>query len=162
MYGVTLDPGTGQRRVEVRSSSRERYDLRVSNGSVLWLHEHEENRVVDIALTGPSESTETVDRIERLLVRANLTARKQPSRRPAVELLSVVPQERAGPTREVSAYSVNYTRNETVGGRETYVISITARAGAADRYRQTLWIDTAVLYPSSAKPCGATTASGPN
>ena len=147
VYGVTLNPGTGQRRVELRSSSTERYDLRVSNGSVLWLHEREENRVVEIPLTGPSQPTVTADRIERLLVRANLTEREEPGQRPAIDPLPVVPQEQAEPTRGASAYSVNYTGNETIGGRETYVISITPRGESGDAYRQTLWVDTSVLYP---------------
>jgi len=144
---VTLAPETRQRRVELRSSSRERYDLRVSNGSVLWLHDRTGDRVLEIPLTGPSQPTVTADRIRRLLVRANLTEREETGKRPAVEPLPVVPQERAGPTRRASTYSVNYTGKETVGGRETYVISIAPHAVAADTYQQTLWIDTAVLYP---------------
>jgi hypothetical protein len=80
-------------------------------------------------------------------VRANLTERTETGERPAVEPLPVVPQERAESTRGAATYSVTYAGNETVGDRETYVIRITPRAESGGSYSQTIWIDTALLYP---------------
>lgn len=147
IYTVTLAPGTAKRRVELQRSSADRYDLRVSNESVLWLHERDEDRVLAIPLSGPSRPTVTADRIEHLLVRANLTEGEGTGNRPAVEPLPVVPQERVESTRGAATYAVNYTGNETVGDRETYVIRVTPRAESGGTYRQTIWIDTEVLYP---------------
>ncbi|WP_262178077.1 LolA family protein [Haloarcula laminariae] len=148
VHSVVLDPTTGKQRLRLTDSSVDRYDLRISNGSVLWLHERDRNEVTKIPLTGPSRTAGSADRVRRLLVRANLTPAERTGQAPGVEPLPVVPQEQGQPPRQSAAgYAVSYVGNETVDGRETYVVDITPRADAAATYRQTVWIDTERLYP---------------
>ncbi|MDS0260300.1 outer membrane lipoprotein carrier protein LolA [Haloarcula sp. S1CR25-12] len=148
-YDATTVPTTGERRLRL-SSGTSRYDLRVSNGSVLWLHDEDRAVVTRIRLSGPSPTTGTADRVQRLLVRANLTATSAASdTRPAVEPLPVVPEDTSpgGPGLDTE-YTVRYGGNETVDGRETYVVHVTPGPNQSEAgYRQTLWIDTEWFYP---------------
>ncbi|WP_324662542.1 LolA family protein [Haloarcula sediminis] len=148
VHSVTLAPGTGKQRLRLVESSADRYDLRISNGSVLWLHERDRNQVTRIPLTGASRTAASADRVHRLLVRANLTPNRSAGAPPAVEPLPVVPQERGQPPRRATAgYAVSYVGTESIDGREAYAIEITPRADSAATYRQTVWVDTEWLYP---------------
>ena len=147
VHSVTLMPSTGKQRLRLTDSAADRYDLRISNGSVLWLHERDRNRVTRIPLTGPSRTAGSADRVRRLLVRADLMdqAAGDP---PAVEPLPVVPQEQSRSPRRVTAgYAVSYVGNGSIDGRATYTIEITPRADSAATYRQTVWVDAERLYP---------------
>lgn len=148
VHSATLVPGTGKQRLRLTDSSADRYSLRISNGSALWLHERDRNRVIRIPLTGPSRTAGSADRVRRLLVRAGLMPSQAAGEPPAVEPLPVVPQERGQPPRRATAgYAVSYVGNESIGGRETYEIEVTPRADSAATYRQTVWVDAERLYP---------------
>lgn len=146
-YAVTLVPGSGERRLRLVDGDADRYDLRVSNGSVLWLHDRDRAIVRRIALSGPPEPTATPDRIRRLLLRTNLTSGGETSGEPpGVAPLPVVPQVGTPPADgPTSGYAVRYVGTATIDERATYVVRITPRSGGP--YRQTLWLDTEWLYP---------------
>lgn len=145
-YDATLVPGSEKRRLRLVDGSTDRYDLHVSNGSVLWLHERDRATVTRIPLSGPTGTADTADRIQRLLARTDLAAGETGEDPPAVAPLPVVPRERTPPRDGPDAgYTVRYTGTEAVGDRATYVVRITPRSDGD--YRQTLWLDTEWLYP---------------
>ena len=150
VYEATLAPGTGARRLRLVESGADRYDLRVSNGSSLWLHDRSRDTVTRIPLSRPTRAADTADRVQRLLLRSNLTTVGGASETPpAVEPLPVVPRERApSATGPADGYAVSYVGTESVDGRETYVLRLTPRSNrSAAAYRQTLWLDAEWFYP---------------
>lgn len=149
VYDMTLAPATGERRLRLAGGGSKRYDLRISNGSVLWLHDTERMMVTRIPLADPPADGELGGRVQRLLVRAGLTVEDSGPKAPSVEPLPVVPDSPGGETAPAPAanYEVAYAGTETIDSRETYVLNITARSNSSATYRQTLWIDTEWLYP---------------
>ncbi len=148
-YDVTTVPGSDKRRLRLKSNSSRRYDLRVSNGSTLWLHDRSEQAVTRIGLQNTPTDDSTQERIERVLVRTRLVSDDSRPSMP-VEPLPVVPGDRGGmsPPHTVpnTTYDIRYTGTETLNGREAYVINITSPDEDIS-YQQTLWIDTEWLYP---------------
>lgn len=148
VYDATLVPSTGERRLRLLGGETERYDLRVSNGSVLWLHEADRANVTRIPLDG-RQGDKAGGTVQRLLVRAGLVADRGAESAPAVEPLPVVPASPGGghAVGPNTNYEVTYAGIETVGDRETYVLTVTPRGNGSTAYRQTLWIDTEWFYP---------------
>jgi len=149
VYDATLVPATGERRLALVGNGSARYDLRVSNGSVLWLHDTDGATVTRIPTDGTPEG-DAGAAIQRLLVRANLTASDHGNERaPTVEPLPVVPASPAGTDDLAPAtnYDVSYAGTETIDGRSAYVLTVTPRSNESATYSQTLWIDTEWFYP---------------
>lgn len=148
VYDATLVPATDRQRLRLVGDAPGRYDLRVANGSALWLHDTDAATVTEIPLTGPPDDADTGGRIERLLVRAGLVGDERASgTTPTVEPLPVVPSSPGGSVAPAANYAVEYTGTETVDGRDAYVVTVTARANSSTAYRQTLWIDAEWFYP---------------
>jgi len=148
VYDATLVPDSSDRRLALVDSSTDRYDLRISNESFLFLHERDSATVTRIPLSGPSATADTDERIGRLLVRSGLTAGDAGSSAPAVEPLPVVPRKHTPSVRGPDAgYDVSYVGTERIDERETYVVRISRRTNGTDTYRQTLWLDTERFYP---------------
>ncbi|WP_424001838.1 LolA family protein [Haloarcula salina] len=146
VYDATLRPGTGKQRLEVRSSTAERYDLRVSNGSTLWLYDRDRGNATRISLSGASYDQGA--RLERLLARLNMT--DTDTRPRTVEPLPVVPHGGRQPADAAVAsgtrMGVSYRGTETVDGREAYVVHVSPENGSA-AYEQTLWLDSERFFP---------------
>lgn len=145
VYDATLRPGTGKQRLEVVSSTAARYDLRVSNGSTLWLYDASHGNATRLSLSGASHDRGA--RLERLLARLNMTAADTRPR--TVDPLPVVPHGGHRPAAVANAsgtLGVSYSGTETVDGREAYVVHIAPENGTA-AYEQTLWIDAERFFP---------------
>lgn len=155
---VSHRPRTGATRALVRSSPGA-VDVRVSNGSVLWLYDRESATVTRIALDGRSDRGSSVsDRIERLVAQVNRSdGAREAGTSSRVSPLPVVPAA-DGRTGDVDGpvgsdqgtYAVSFDGTETVGERRTYVVEL-RRTGAGGEpvanYTQTLWLDTEWYYP---------------
>ncbi len=152
---VTVDPDAGAVRAAVREGPGST-DLRVSNGSTLWLYDRENATAERIDLSEPAAGN-ALDRIPRLFERLNRAA-DAPTEGTSVSVspLPVVPaagdrgRPATGPVgRDDGAYRLTYEGTETVDGREARVLSIGA-AGAGEpaaNYTQTLWLDADRYYP---------------
>jgi len=156
---VSIAPGTGKYRVELLSATAREIDLRVSNGSVLWLYDRDDNAGKTISL-GSSDGRANVDRLQRLYRRLarSRTATLSPSEpsTPGVEPLPVVPH--SGGVASASStgstggpLTVSYEGNATVDGRPTYVVELTSEDASESamvrNYTQRLWIDAEHYYP---------------
>ncbi len=147
---VTLVPGTGRKRIRFHNASDQRYDLKVSNGSTLWLHDTGRNNVTAIELTGPPTDSQTAVHLQQLVAAAGLTDDAGQPRSIGVSPLPVLPRH-AGTTPHVDAnrsYTVEFVKTDTVGGRDVYVLDITPATNQGEgHYRQRLWVDTERFYP---------------
>ncbi|SEO45473.1 Outer membrane lipoprotein-sorting protein [Halogranum amylolyticum] len=146
---VTLVPGTDQRRVRFRNASDRQYELQVSNGSTLWLHDTDRNAVTAIELTGPpTEGTAT--RLQQLVAAAGLTDDAGRPQSVGVSPLPALPRH-AGVTPQSdanSSYAVEFVETDTVGGRDAYVLDVSSAANRSEaHYRQRLWVDAERFYP---------------
>ncbi|WP_225333189.1 LolA family protein [Halomicrobium urmianum] len=145
-YAVRLRPGTGERRLVLRSGPH-RYDRRVSNGSVRWLYDADEGTAIVIPDGGVPEQTVRGERTERLFARLNASAGDE-SARPPVEPLPVVPESGgAGSVPARTDLGVSYAGTEAVDGRPAHVLRITPREGVDVDYEQTLWLDAERFFP---------------
>lgn len=152
-YSVHLRPATGEKRLSL-VAGESRYDLRLSNGTVLWLYDRDTAIADRIRLSGGGEQRRG-DRIERLFTRLDAAADDDvtPDAPPTVEPLPVVPQTRAGQPAATHAADggplvVTYDGVETVADRSVYVLRLTPANGTdTAAYEQTLWIDTEHFYP---------------
>ncbi|WP_135305107.1 LolA family protein [Haloarcula amylovorans] len=147
---VTLAPGTDRRRIRFQNASDRRYELQVSNGSALWLHDTGENTVTVVNLSGPPTGSQTATRLQRLVAAAGLTDGSGRPQSISVSPLPVLPRHTGvAPQADVSrSYTVEFVETETVSGRETYMIDITPATNRSEvQYRQRLWVDTEWFYP---------------
>mgnify|MGYP000123806449 CR=1 FL=1 len=147
---VTLVPGTDRERVRFRRAGSNRYERRVSNGSVLWLYDRDRQAVTVVNLTGPPTRSVLPGRLQRLVAEAGLTDPSGRPQQPGVAPLPVVPRrDGAQPTPGATgAYTVEYVETTSVDDREAYVLSVTPTANHTDEgYRQRLWLDTERFYP---------------
>ncbi|GCF13795.1 hypothetical protein Harman_17300 [Haloarcula mannanilytica] len=146
-YEATVQPGTQKKRLAVLNSTARRYDLRVSNGSALWLYNQNRASATRISLSG-TESDRGA-RLGRLFARLNMSTAADPAPQP-VEPLPVVPQSEQRPADVSAAASgsmtVSYEGTETVDGREAYVVHV-APANDTAAYEQTIWVDTQRFFP---------------
>lgn len=147
---VTLVPGTDKKRVRFHNAVTRQYDLQVSNGSTLWLHDTEANAIDAIRLSGSPADSQTATRLQRLLVAAELADQAGRPQSVGVSPLPVLPRHtgitpRADATR---SYAVKFVEIDSIDGRETYVLDVTSTADSNEnQYRQRLWVDTERLYP---------------
>ncbi|SFG92819.1 Outer membrane lipoprotein-sorting protein [Halopelagius inordinatus] len=147
---VTLVPGTDRKRVRFQNASDRRYELKVSNGSTLWLHRTDRNAVTAIELTGPPTDPQTAVRLQQIVAAAGLTDDTGRPKAIGVSPLPVVPRQ-TGVAPEVDtnrSYTVEFVETDTVGGRESYVLDVVpANTRGEAHYRQRLWVDTERFYP---------------
>lgn len=147
-YVATLRPGTGKKRLEVVDSTAERYDLRVSNGSTLWLYDRSSAEATRLSLSGTEPSQGP--RLQRLFSRLNMSTANDTTASRSVEPLPVVPQGEQRPaelaSESAAQMGVSYRGTETVQGHETYVLHVAPENGTA-AYEQTLWVDTEQFFP---------------
>jgi outer membrane lipoprotein-sorting protein len=157
---VSLDLASGSSRARQLSGPGD-VDLRVSNGSTLWLYDRDANTVVLLETDGPAGGASSLDAIPRLLTRVQEPAATATGTRatptPGVSPLPVVPsapgssQRVAGPAgASRGTYTVSLVGNETVDGRSAYVLKITQvtrAAGPVANYTQRLWLDSEWYYP---------------
>ncbi|WP_340100156.1 hypothetical protein [Salinibaculum salinum] len=159
---VWARPSTGERRVESIEGPTD--SLVVSNDSVTWLYDREENNVTRLNTSGqPSASLTQAERIEQIFTRLNVT-RDTDGQSTTVEVkpraapLPVVPSGESGvstpapPVEAADEFGVRYEGTDTVAGREVYVISIrpTATADNAttlEEYKQTMHVDAEWFLP---------------
>ena len=147
---VTLVPGTNRKRIRFRNASDRRYELEVSNGSTLWLHDTDENTVTTINLTGPPTGSQTAIRLQQLVAAAGLTDGEGRPQSVGVSPLPVLPRH-TGTSPQMNAnrsYTVEFVESDTIGGRDAYVLDITPETNSSGaHYRQRLWVDTERFYP---------------
>ena len=145
---VELRPRSGDVRATATATPRQT-DVRVSNGSVLWLYDRDEGTV--LRLDDTDGSTESLDRIPRLLAAVNTTDSTAETN-PTVSPLPVVPGgsggNATGPAGELGRYTLTYEGTEPVDGRETRVLVIQGAGGEpVANYSQQLWLDSEWYYP---------------
>ncbi|MDS0220164.1 outer membrane lipoprotein carrier protein LolA [Haloarcula sp. S1AR25-5A] len=148
-YDAALRPGTQKKRLAVLNSTARRYDLRVSNGSTLWLYNQDRASATRISLSGAGSDRGA--RLGRLFARLNMsTAADDTSEPQSVEPLPVVPQSERQPAGvsgdTAGSLTVSYGGTETVDGREAYVVHV-APANDTAAYEQTIWVDTERFFP---------------
>lgn len=155
---VSHRPRTGDIRALVRSGPGA-VDVRVSNGSVLWLYDRDTATVKRIPLDGRSDRERRLpDRVERLLVQLNRSdddggagTSSRVSPLPVVPAADGSPGTVDGPVGgDRGTYLVSFDGTETVDQRRTYVVEL-RRTGAGGEpvanYTQTLWLDAEWYYP---------------
>lgn len=146
---VTLVPGTNRKRIRFQNASDRRYELQVSNGSTLWLHDIDGNTVTAVELTGPPTDSEAGVRLQGLVAAAGLTDDAGRPKSVGVSPLPVLPRHTgAAPQMDANrSYAVEFVETDTVGGRDAYVLEITATNQSEAHYRQRLWVDSERFYP---------------
>jgi outer membrane lipoprotein-sorting protein len=150
---VAARPGTGAVRATTLSGSDT--DLRVSNGSVLWLYDRDAGTAT--RLTRSPSATRLGDRISRLVTRLETPAESgDGTQTPSVGVspLPVVPADTSGQTMTEPTgqrnYTVSYGGTESVDGRAAVVVELAqsdAGAGPVTNFTQTLWLDSRWYYP---------------
>lgn len=151
---VTLVPGSDRKRVRFRDASDRRYELQVSNGSRLWLHDSERNAVTAVELTGPPTESGMATRLQGLVAAAGLTDDAGRPQSIGVSPLPVLPRHAdAAPRADANrSYAVEFVETATVGGREAYVLDVVPATDRSEaRYRQRLWVDAERFYPLRAR-----------
>lgn len=144
-YDAALQPGTQKKRLAVVNSTVERYDRRVSNGSMLWLYDQRRANATRISLS--KTGSDRGERLQRLFANLNMaTATDTASDPPSVEPLPVVPRGEQRPTVSAGSMTVSYRGTDTVDGREAYVIHVAPKDDTA-AYEQTIWVDTEQFFP---------------
>ncbi|MDQ2073707.1 LolA family protein [Haloarcula sp. NS06] len=144
-YNAVLQPGTEKKRLAVVNSTVERYGLRISNGSALWLYDQRRSRATRISLsrTGSDQG----ERLQRLFANLNMATPGDTTSDPqSVEPLPVVPRGEQRPTGSAGSMTVSYRGTESLDGREVYVIHVAPKDGTA-AYEQTVWVDTEQFFP---------------
>jgi outer membrane lipoprotein-sorting protein len=128
------------------------YDLRVSNGTTTWYYDRENETVrrfrLESDLTGPLPAGGSVERaLEAALGETNDTSSW-------ISVLPTLPaSDRPAPSGSLttngtnttaSTINVTYDGTGQVGGRETYVLSVSAASdeGAMGNYSARIWVDT--------------------
>ncbi|ELZ28410.1 hypothetical protein C474_14919 [Halogeometricum pallidum JCM 14848] len=146
---VTLVPETDRKRVRFRGESDRRYEVQVSNGSMLWLRDTDRNAVTAIELTGPPTDSLTAVRLRRLVAAAGLTDDLGRPQSIGVSPLPVVPRHSGvAPRVDARGYTVEFVKTGTVGDRSAYVLDVAPETNRSEtRYRQRLWLDTERFYP---------------
>ncbi|MFH5798769.1 outer membrane lipoprotein carrier protein LolA [Haladaptatus sp. CMAA 1911] len=147
---VTLVPGTNRKRIRFQNASDRQYELQVSNGSTLWLHDIDQNAVTAVELTGPPTDSQTATRLQLLVSAAGLTDDEGRPKSVGVSPLPVLPRH-TGTAPQMGAnrsYAVEFVETDTVGGRDAYVLDITPTTNQSGaHYRQRLWVDSERFYP---------------
>ncbi|MFB6164911.1 MAG: outer membrane lipoprotein carrier protein LolA [Haloarculaceae archaeon] len=152
---VRRRPHTGAERVAVRRSDRRQVDLRVSNGSVLWLYDAEENHVSIDRLDSRRGGETRGERIEELFRALNLSRYAVEGSASAsvrgIQPLPVVPQRpgyRVDATASEGAFTVQYLGTAQVADQRTYVLKLSPENDTrTDGFTQTLWLDTDRFFP---------------
>ena len=147
---VTLVPGTDRKRIRFQNTSGRRYELQVSNGSMLWLCDTDQNAVTAIELTGPPTNSQTATHLQQLVVAAGLTDDTGRPRSIGVSPLPVLPRHTStAPQIDANrSYAVEFVETDTVDGRDAYVLDITPATNQSEtHYEQRLWLDTERFYP---------------
>lgn len=144
-YDAALQPGTQKKRLAVVNSTVERYDHRVSNGSMLWLYDQRRTNATRISLS--RTDSDQGERLQRLFANLNMeTATDTTADSPSVEPLPVVPRGEQRPTVSAGTMTVSYHGTESIDGREAYVIHVAPKDDTA-AYEQTVWVDTEQFFP---------------
>jgi outer membrane lipoprotein-sorting protein len=143
-YDATLQPGTERKRLAVVNSTAQRYDLRVSNGSTLWLYDQRRTNATRISLSGTD--SDRGERLQRLFTKLNMSTATETTDPQSVEPLPVVPRGEGQLTEPTAAMTVSYRGTESVDGRETYVIHVAPENDTA-AYGQTIWVDAERFFP---------------
>jgi len=143
-YDATLQPGTEKKRLAVVNSTAQRYDLRVSNGSTLWLYNRSRATATRISLSGAE--SDRGERLQRLLTKLNMSTTTETTDPQSVEPLPVVPRGEGQPAEPTAAMTVSYRGTESVDGREAYVVHVAPENDTA-AYEQTIWVDTERFFP---------------
>jgi outer membrane lipoprotein-sorting protein len=146
---VMLVPDTNRKRIRFLNASDRRYELQVSNGSTLWLHDTDRNAVTIIELTGPPADSRTATRIQKLVAAAELTDDAGRPKSVGVSPLPVLPRNTGtAPRMDANrSYTVEFVETDSVGGRDAYVLEIAATNQSETHYRQRLWVDSERFYP---------------
>lgn len=144
---IVARPGAGEYRAEVRNGAS-RHDLTVSNGSVMWVYDRDNESVWRTSLDGRNTTTGFLGGpwVERLL-----TAAVADSAEPTgISLLpSVSTPDTAGGSGSVleedsvASVRVRYAGTERLGDRRAYVVSFSGAGEArAGNFSGRLWVDT--------------------
>lgn len=144
-YDAVVQPGTQKKRLAVVTSTVERYDLRVSNGSALWLYDQRRASATRISLS--KTDSDQGERLQRLFAHLNASTAADTTTDPqSVEPLPVVPRGEQRPTVSAGSMIVEYRGTESVDGRDAYVIHVAPNDDTA-AYEQTIWVDTEQFFP---------------
>ena len=150
---VTLRPQTGEVRA-IQLEGPRQTDVRVSNGSVLWLYDEEKATVQVLDHQDPDgPAAVDIQRLDRLLTQLHEATSGEPAPTREITPLPAVPAESStnatGPVGVSGPYNMSYEGKEEIDGRTTHVVELTL-AGTGEpvaNYTQTLWLDAERYYP---------------
>jgi outer membrane lipoprotein-sorting protein len=152
---VALKPGSGKIRTELLSGPGLN-DVRVSNGSLLWLYDRDTDTVKRFSRES-SATGSRLDRIPSLVAQLNASVGEtaDTSEEVGVSPLPVVPdgghsQDAVGPAGTQGSYTVSYQGTDAVDGRSTVVIELVQSSPVSEpvaNFTQTLWLDSDRYYP---------------
>ena len=149
--------GTDQLRMQVLEPEARAGMRTVSNGSVTYQYDPDEDSLLTIENSGTQVDRSRADRLAALFSALNDGSTETVQRpTPGVSPLPVVP---ATPEAVVAAstngsvewntgnVTARYVGTETVGGRSTYVVELTPVDPESVIQGSTVWLDTEYLYP---------------
>lgn len=136
---VVVRPGTGQRYQNVSRGDRPPVRL-VSNGSVRWIYDTNNESITRINIT--RESAPQQRRIRHVV--EQVTDSGNGSLEPGIPTAPVVPSGDSSPPGQLNASitDARYEGVETVGERRAHVIVVETTAEADVDYRQVTYLDT--------------------
>jgi outer membrane lipoprotein-sorting protein len=152
---VIVRPGTGKYRAVALGNSTGRYDKTVSNGSVTWYYDRDNQTVRRMNIDTERNSPGILlagSYIERLLQAAAGDSNQTASDISTLPMVSSARQANLSGSLSTNAstfqLNVSYRGIETVSGRETYVLDLTQSANARlANYSGRIWIDTEWFVP---------------
>ena len=144
---VSMRPSTGAVRAIAETTPRQT-DVRVSNGSVLWLYDRDADTVLRI---DGNRQVHSLDRIPRLLAAVN-NSHSANGTAPTVSPLPAVPEgdggNVTGPAGDHGSYKLSYEGTDKVDGRNVHVFELGGMDGQpVANYSQRLWLDAEWYYP---------------
>ncbi|MDQ2073706.1 LolA family protein [Haloarcula sp. NS06] len=150
-YHATLQPGTERKRLVPINSTAQASNVRISDGSTLWLYNGRRESATRVPL--PETESDRGERLQRLFTKLD-ESKTDPQ---SVEPLPVVPQSERRPVNSTEEMTVRYRGTEPVDGREAYVVHVTPR-NETKAYEQTVWVETQRFFPTKKRT--AWTANG--
>jgi outer membrane lipoprotein-sorting protein len=150
---VSLRPGTGAYRAVTLNrtgSTGVAFDVTVSNGTVTWFYDRENESVQRVSLADSQAFGYDPAQLERLVTAAVDGTEVEPS---DISLLPSVSRSGAGGSgpglANLSAQqvSVRYTGTERVNDRRTYVLALTAEEPRLSNFSTRLWLDAEWFVP---------------
>jgi outer membrane lipoprotein-sorting protein len=148
-YDAVLQPGTQKKRLVLINSTSQASDVRLSDGSTLWLYNDSRGSATRMPLS--EAESDRGERLQRLFTKLDGSTADPRS----VEPLPVVPRGERRPVNATEVMTVSYRGTEPIDGREAYVVHVTP-SNETNAYEQTVWVDTQRFFPAKQRTAWTT------